>query len=67
MMYRSTKMYVICIGLMSTQPSLHLQINVLELDNFLGLEYVKVERKLVEHRAGTGVTGMELRAMGSRE
>lgn len=67
MMYRSTKMYVICIGLMSTQPSLHLQIKVLELDNFLGLEYVKVERKLVEHRAGTGVTGMELRAMGSRE
>lgn len=67
MMYQSTKMYVICIDLMSTQPSLHLQIKVLELDNFVGFEYVKVERKLVEHRAGTGVTGMELRAMDSRE
>lgn len=52
---------------MSTQTSLHLQIKVLELDNFVGLERVKVERKLVKHRAGTGITGMELRAVGSRE
>lgn len=66
MMYRLTKMYVICIGLMNTQPSLHLQIKVLELDNFVGL-VLKWRGKLVKHRAGTGVTGMELRAVGSGE